>query len=120
MLDLRTERSICGPYATCYGKVRASWERIMVRISAYVRDTHNLDGGVVLDVRHGRMFALNFVGSRIVELLKSHFQDSQIANEISQEFGIRPEIAAADVQEFLELLDKQHLIERRETDVTFF
>jgi hypothetical protein len=90
----------------------------MIRISANVRYTHNLDGGVVLDIRHGRMFALNFVGSRIVELLKTDYQDTEIANQISQEFGINPEIAAADVREFLESLEKQHLIERRDTDVT--
>ena len=90
----------------------------MIRISENLRHTHNLDGGVVLDIRHGRMFALNFVGSKIVELLKTDYQDTEIANEISQEFGISPEIAAADVREFLESLEKQHLIERRDTDVT--
>jgi Coenzyme PQQ synthesis protein D (PqqD) len=90
----------------------------MIRISENVRYTHNLDGGVVLDIRHGRMFALNFVGSRIVELLKTDYQDTEIVNEISQKFGISPEMAAADVREFLESLEKQHLIERRDTDVT--
>ena len=90
----------------------------MIRISENLRHTYHLDGGVVLDIRHGRMFALNFVGSRIVELLKTDYQDTEIANEISQEFGISPEIAAADVREFLESLEKQHLIERRDTDVT--
>lgn len=90
----------------------------MVLISPTVRNTHNLDGGVVLDVQHGRMFALNFVASRIVELLKNRCQATAIASQISQEFGISPEIAAADVREFLDSLEKQHLIERRDTDVT--
>ena len=90
----------------------------MIRISENLRHTHNLDGGVVFDIRHGRMFALNFVGSKIVELLKTDYQDTEIANQISQEFGISPEVAAADVREFLESLEKQHLIERRDTDVT--
>jgi hypothetical protein len=90
----------------------------MIRISESLRHTHNLDGGVVLDIRHGRIFALNLVGSRIVELLKTDYQDTEIANEISQEFGISPEKAAADVREFLESLERQHLIERRVTDVT--
>jgi Coenzyme PQQ synthesis protein D (PqqD) len=90
----------------------------MIRISENIRHTHNLDGGVVLDIRHGRMFALSFVGSRIVELLKTDYQDTEIANEISQEFGVSPDIAVADVREFLQSLEKQHLIERRDTDVT--
>ena len=88
----------------------------MVRISENTRHTHNLDGGVVLDIRHGRMFALNFVGSRIVELLKTNYQETELTNQISQEFGISQEIAAADVREFLESLEKQHLIVRRDTD----
>ncbi len=91
----------------------------MLRISPNIRNTHNLDGGVVLDIRHGRMFALNFVGSRILELLKCNYQDTEIANQISQEFGVSPEVAAADVEEFLEALERQHLIERHDADVTF-
>ncbi|MBV8515061.1 MAG: PqqD family protein [Acidobacteria bacterium] len=92
----------------------------MLRISPNIRNTHNLDGGVILDVRHGRMFALNFVGSRIVELLKCNYQDMEIANEISQEFGVDPDLAAADVREFIESLESQDLIERRDADVTSF
>jgi hypothetical protein len=88
-----------------------------MRISENVRSTHDADGGIVLDVRHGRMYALNFVGSRIVELLKQDWPTDQIANEISQQFGIAPDVARADVREFLASLEKQELIARRDTAV---
>jgi DNA-binding Lrp family transcriptional regulator len=88
-----------------------------VKISAQVRSTHDQDGAVVLDIKNGRMFGLNLVGSRILELLKDNAQPPQIAEEISREFGVAPETASADVREFLETLEKNHLIERQ--GVTF-
>jgi Coenzyme PQQ synthesis protein D (PqqD) len=85
----------------------------VIRISQNVRNTHNQDGGVVLDIRHGRMYGLNFVGSRILELVKQNYQELQIAEEISRQFGIDLNTATLDVHEFLESLDKHGLIERR-------
>jgi hypothetical protein len=84
----------------------------VIRISESVRNTHNQDGGVVLDIRHGRMYGLNFVGSRILELVKQNFQEPQIAEEISLQFGVGLDTATSDVHEFLESLDKHGLIER--------
>jgi hypothetical protein len=91
--------------------------KTVIRISANVRNTHNQDGGIVLDVRHGRIFSLNFVGSRILELLKVNVQPPQIAEAISREFGVSMETANADVREFLESLEKHRLIERRDSGV---
>jgi hypothetical protein len=48
----------------------------MHKISETVRSTHSHDGGVVLDIRHGQMFNLNLVGSRVLELLKSGASES--------------------------------------------
>jgi hypothetical protein len=84
----------------------------MIRISEGVRNTHNQDGGIVLDVLHGRLYGLNFVGSRIIELLKQSDSETQIAKEISQQFGVSLETALADVHEFLVALEQHHLIER--------
>ncbi len=86
----------------------------MIRISENVRNTQNEDGGVVLDVRHGRLFALNVVGSTIVELLKKDYEEARIANQISQEFGVSLEIATTDVREFLSSLQTYQLIEQAE------
>jgi hypothetical protein len=89
----------------------------MYRVSDTVRSTHNQDGAIVLDVRQGQMFNLNFVGSRILELLKNGSTESAIVDEISREFGVSREIAENDVREFLQSLKKCHLVEEHESGV---
>ena len=83
----------------------------MYRLSDTMRSTHNQDGAIVLDVRQGQMFNLNFVGSRILELLKSGSTESEIVEEIGREFGVGQELAESDVREFLQNLKKYHLVE---------
>ena len=89
----------------------------MYRVSDAVRSTHNQDGAIVLDVRQGAMFNLNFVGSRILELLKSGYTESGIVDEIGQEFGVSRDLAENDVREFLQTLKKCHLVEEHEPGV---
>jgi hypothetical protein len=89
----------------------------MYKVSDMVRSTHNQDGAIVLDLRQGQMFNLNFVGSRILELLKSGSAESAIVDEISREFGISRDLAENDVREFLQNLKKCHLVEEREPGV---
>jgi len=86
-----------------------------MKLSGEVRSTHNEDGAVVLDIRHDRIYGLNFVGSRILELLKQNYEEPKIAEEISRQFGVGLDTAAADVREFLGSLEKHRLIERRDT-----
>jgi hypothetical protein len=89
----------------------------MYRVSATVRSTHNQDGATVLDVRQGQMFNLNFVGSRILELLNSGFTESAIVDQVSRDFGISRDLAENDVRKFLQNLKKCHLLEEHEPDV---
>jgi hypothetical protein len=86
-------------------------EDVMFRVSEDVRKTSSEDGGIVLDVRHGRMFGLNIVGSRIIELLEQRRAPEQIAQEIASASGVDIGIADRDVREFLNTLEKYHLIE---------
>jgi len=86
----------------------------IVRIAENVRSTHSHDGGIVLDVLHGQMFRLNFVGSKILELLKQGSSEPQIAEQIVREFGIDRVTAEADVREFVETLEKHHLLTVRD------
>jgi hypothetical protein len=86
----------------------------MYRLSNTVRSTHNRDGAIVLDVRQGQMFNVNFVGSRILELLKSGSTESAIVDEIGREFGVRRELAENDVRKFLQNLKKCQLVEELE------
>ena len=85
----------------------------MYRVSNTVRTIHNQDGAIVLDVRQGQMFNVNFVGSRILELLKCGSTESAIVDEIGREFGVRRELAEKDVREFLQSLKKCQLVEER-------
>lgn len=89
----------------------------MYRVSDTVRSTHSQDGAIVLNVRQGQMFNLNFVGSRILELLKSGYTESGIVDEIGREFGVSRDLAENDVREFLQTLKKCHLVEEHEPRV---
>jgi hypothetical protein len=90
----------------------------MHRISDTVRTTHSQDGAIVLDVRQGQMFNLNFVGSRIVELLKNGNSESEIVDRISGEFDVSRDVAESDLREFLEALKKHKLIEEQQAGET--
>ena len=83
----------------------------MFRVSAHERKNRSEAGGIVLDVKHGRMFGLNLVGSRIIELLEQQLTPARIAQEIASSFGVATDIAERDVREFLDTLEKHHLIE---------
>jgi hypothetical protein len=83
----------------------------MYRVSNAVRSTHNQDGAILLDIRQGQIFNVNFVGSRILELLKSGSTESAIVEKISREFGVGRELAETDVQQFLQSLKKCNLVE---------
>lgn len=82
-----------------------------VMLSQEVRSTHSQDGAVVLDIRHGQMFRLNLVGSRMLELLSVGCSEGQISDQISREFSVAREIVEADVHEFLTQLERHHLLD---------
>lgn len=79
-------------------------------IPEHLRFNHGPDGAVVLDILHGQMFRLNFVASRILEMLKQNSAESAIAEQLAREFGIDRDLADADVLAFLETLKKHNLL----------
>ena len=83
----------------------------MYKVSEGIRSTHGQEGAIVLDIRQGQMFNLNFVGSRILELLESGATESAIVDEISHKFEVSREIAEGDVREFIASLKQHHLLE---------
>ena len=89
----------------------------MYRVSDTVRSTHGQDGAIVLDVRQGQMFNINFVGSRILELLRNGSTESEIVGQLIREFGVSRDLAENDVQNFLQNLKKCHLVEEHEPGV---
>lgn len=82
----------------------------MYRVSEGVRSTHGQDGAIVLDVQQGQMFNLNRVGSRILELLESGSEESDVVKVISREFNVSTEVVENDVREFIEALRKHKLV----------
>ena len=80
------------------------------RVPEHVRTTHGADGATVLDILHGQMFRLNFVGSRILELLKQGLAEPAIAEQLAREFEIGHAMAEADVSGFVEMLEEHHLL----------
>lgn len=90
----------------------------MARVPEHVRKAQSQDGAIVLDVRHGRMFTLNLVGSKILELLGRQYTTAQIAQELTREFGIGADVANRDVEEFLGTLEKHRLLDANPRGVT--
>jgi hypothetical protein len=83
----------------------------MYKVSEGIRSTHGQDGAIVLDIRQGQMFNLNFVGSQILELLETGATESAIVGEICQQFAVDRDVAEHDVREFVESLKQHHLLE---------
>lgn len=85
----------------------------MFRISDTIRRTKTEDGGILLDIHHGQMFCLNVVGSKIVELLERGFEEAQIAAQVSSAYAMDIETVRADVHDFIEALNKHHILQVR-------
>lgn len=81
-----------------------------MKISEHVRTTITQDGAVLMNVKGGHMITLNPTGAIIWQQLSEGRLPEQIADHLSAEFGIPQEQALADVHEFLEQLEAQHLI----------
>ncbi|MHB8527260.1 MAG: PqqD family protein [Candidatus Acidiferrales bacterium] len=85
----------------------------MFRISGTIRRTQTQDGGIVLDIQHGQMFCLNVVGSKIIDLLERGLDEAQIADQISRAYAADIEIVRTDVRDFIEVLNKHHILQTR-------
>jgi coenzyme PQQ synthesis protein D (PqqD) len=83
----------------------------MFRVSDTIRRTETPDGGILLDVHHGQMFCLNVVGAKILELMQRGYDKSRIADEISRDYGASKEVVRVDVIEFIETLQKHHILQ---------
>ena len=91
-----------------------------MKLSSHLRSTHNQDGAIVLDILHGHMFRLNLVGSRMLALLGKGFTEQRIVEDLAREFSVDPIMIAGDLKEFLEHLQKHHLLETAEHETQLF
>jgi len=85
-----------------------------MRISENIRTSFNQDGAVLMDIQGGSMLTLNPIGSIIWQQLSDGRSPEQIAEHLALEFGISREQTLADVNEFVEQLQAQHLIDPSE------
>ncbi len=83
----------------------------MPNISDTVRSTQSVDGRVVLDIRRGRMFSVNPVGSKILGLLEQGQSEPRIVEEISRIYATKIEVVRTDVHDFLETLREHHIVQ---------
>jgi hypothetical protein len=86
-----------------------------MKISEHVRTTITQDGAVLMNIKGGHMVTLNPTGSVIWQQLSEGHSREQIATHLASEFGISQLQASADVNEFLEELQAQHLVESAES-----
>src|SRR5437762_1220750 len=86
-----------------------------MKISEHVRTTITQDGAVLMNIKGGQMVTLNPIGSIVWQQLSDRCSPEQIAAHLASEFGISREQASADVNEFLQQLEAQHLIESDES-----
>src|SRR4051794_14543029 len=69
----------------------------MYQLSDSIRCSHSQECTTILDVRRGLMFNLNTTASRVLELLQSGLEASEVAEKIELEFGVSPHAADRDV-----------------------
>ena len=120
--DLRTVRDLtgftCRPVRHCQAQHTfrhksarpRGLNEAMLNTSESVRSTQTTDGRILLDVRHGQMFSLNVVGSKILELIEQGWDEARIAEEISRTYATTIEVVRTDVHEFIETLRRQSIL----------
>jgi len=119
-LRMRTKQHMSGTRNSDVQEFPSPWaaqvgllprHKTMFRVSDTIRKTETADGGVLLDVHHGQMFSLNVIGSKILDLLQQGYDESRIADEISRDYGMSKNVVRADVIEFIETLQKHHILQ---------
>lgn len=79
-------------------------------VSASVTHAELDDEVVLLDTRSGTYFSVDGVGTCIWESLRKGATEDQIVRRILREYDVAPDIAQADVAEFLGMLAERGLV----------
>jgi len=83
----------------------------MIRLSTHVRTVSSPEGGALLDLRQGRMYRVNGVGSIVLELLAHGNSEQEIVQVISERCSVELNVASADVREFVSSLKQNALVD---------
>jgi coenzyme PQQ synthesis protein D (PqqD) len=81
-------------------------------VSTGVRSACNEDGGIVLDIDHGKMFRLNPVGSAILESIGKGYAEAEIVTDIICRYNVSRATALTDVRDFLRSMERHQLIHK--------
>lgn len=84
----------------------------MYRVSKAVRATHNQDGAVLLAIHTGQVLRLNATGSLVFQYLQQGATEAEITAALMTRFQLSSEVAAADLSEFLNALERLELIQQ--------
>jgi hypothetical protein len=112
-LEVDSVSSLCDARLSPVDQNGTPKEFFPMTLSEHIRSTRIEDGAIALDIREGKMFRMNFVGSRIVELIRSQYTERQIVETIANEFSVGVATAESDVQGFLAQLEKHRFLEAR-------
>lgn len=72
----------------------------------------NDDGAILIDAEQGIMFSLNPTGGLIWAGLSEKLTTAAISQRLSQQFGVPETQAGQDVEEFIDILEKNKLVRR--------
>jgi hypothetical protein len=75
-----------------------------------VVSTQQADATILLDVRRGKYYTLNGVGSRVWALLSEGATVGAIITRLADEFEVSAEQLSGDVERFVEQLHRSKLI----------
>jgi hypothetical protein len=67
-------------------------------------------GGVILNVENGDYFRVNQTGRHIWEMIETGTDRESLTSDLVERYGLAPEEAGADVDEFLAELRKRSLL----------
>jgi len=74
------------------------------------RSAHTAEGGIILDIAHGRMFSLNSSGSKIFQLLERGVPEDRIVEDLVKQFGVSADVAKVDLTDFCRSLQSYALL----------
>lgn len=81
-----------------------------LHVSSSVTHAELDDEVVLLDTQSGMYFSVDGVGTRIWELLRTGMTEEHIVQRIVREYAVEPDMARADVADFLNMLAERGLI----------
>jgi hypothetical protein len=76
----------------------------MFTTSSTVRSAQSEEGRILLDLLDGRIFSVNAVGAKILDLVERGLDEPQIVDEIIRFYAVDLEAARPHVHDFLHTL----------------